>query len=149
MTSCGEYKTLLNNGKSAKFLQCRRNSLQGRFATSTGTLQRRINPSAASKFDQLPLWSTKIQTIAISAQSALWHPLQISSPLRGNIQKSDYFPPIFGLSNAVFTSQNTTSYYDDASDNVLFSSASRMNHFSPMHPFFITKFTLTNVLQLL
>ena len=104
MTSCGEHKTPLHDGKISNSLQNRRNSLQGRFATSTGTLQRRINPSATSKFDQLPFWSTKIRTTAISAQQALWHLLQIMSSLHDNTQKSDYFQPIFGLSNAAFTS---------------------------------------------
>ena len=148
MTSCGEHKTPPNDGKISNFLQIRRNSLQGRFATSTGTLQRRINPSAASKFDQLPLWSTIIRVIAISAQQALWHLLQITSSLRDNISKSDHFRSIFALSNVVRTSENTNSHYDDIYDNVsfcttfvLFATASRMNHFPPMHPLFITKFS--------
>ena len=95
MTSCGEHKTPPNDGKIGNFLQIRRNSLQGRFATSTGTLQRRINPSAASKFDQLLPWSTKIRTIAISAQQALWHLLQITSSLRDNTQRLGLFPTDF------------------------------------------------------
>ena len=103
MTSCGEHKTSPNDGKISNLLRNWRNSLQGRFATSTGTLQRRVNPSAASKFDQFPLWSTKIGNIAISAQPALWHLLQITLFLRDNTQKSDHFRPIFDLSNAVFT----------------------------------------------
>ena len=151
MTSCGEHKTPPSDGKISNLLQIRRNSLQGRSATSTGTLQRRINPSAASKFDQLPSWSTKIRIIAISAQQALWHLLQITSSLRDNTSKSDHFRPILGLSNVMITSYDTNFRYNDVNDNassfttsVLFSSASRMNYFPPVHHLFSTNFTLSN-----
>ena len=116
MTSCGEHKTPPNDGKIPNRLRNWRNSLQGRFATSTGALQRRINPSAISKFDQLSLWSTKRQTIAISAKQALWHLLQITSSLRDNTSKSDHFRIDFALFNAVLTSQNANFHYDDTND---------------------------------
>ena len=135
----------------------RRNSLQGRFAISTETLQRLINPSAASKLDQLFVWSTKIQQVAISAQQSLQHPFSnLPHPYLIIGNNGTIFNRFSSLSNAVFTSQNTNFHHVDTSDNFsslsnfsLSSSASSMKHFPPIYSLFFIKFTSTNVFQLL
>ena len=80
MTSCGEYKTPSGDGKISTFFSKSAKLLQIGFATVIGILQRRINPSATSKFDQLSIWSTKIRQVAISAQQALWHFSKLRHP---------------------------------------------------------------------